>query len=209
MQVSFVDAAAARSGARAAALAVLLIILPPAIYYLLSLTVREPSVRPRFDNEAAAEERKDAAWGLAEVGLAGAILGAGLWTAHRNRAHMRLRLDEAGLHYRSMFREVRARWEEVIALEDVSVRGGGPVLRALRRAGAVPAPAAIRIRTRHGDILLPATMSAAAPPLPEVRPGPGGPVLVHADGRIESLGPRDGPLPRELLARMTARPDGS
>jgi hypothetical protein len=191
MPRTYLDAAAARSGARVALLAGFLILAVPALYFALSRMTQEPSGRVRFDNEEAAEERKEAVWGLTEATLAGTMLGLGLWTAHRNRASMRLEIDDRALLYRSMFRELRARWEDVLGVEPLIARRSGPLCRALMRTGGFSTPSAFRIRTRAGDVLLPATMADAAQPLPEFLSGPGG--------------PREITLMREIQARVPPR----
>jgi hypothetical protein len=102
---------------------------------------------------------------------------------------VRVSIDDDGVLYHSMFREVRAPWSDILGFEKV----------VTRRAGSY-----FRVRTRRGSFMVPPTMVDASGPLPQVLGGPSGPRLRHPDGREESPTPEDNPLLRAIREKLAA-----
>ena len=195
MTRTFLDAGVAGTQARVGVVAVLLFVLPPAFYLAARVLTDEAAPRARFDNEIVADARKDVMWGVCGMGFLGMIVGGGLWMAHRNRHTVRVAVDDDGILYHSMFREVRAPWSDVLGFEKV----------VTRRAGSY-----LRVRTRRGTFTVPPTMVEASRPLPVVDSGLEGPRLRHADGREESPTPEDNALLRAIHEGLAAsRPEDS
>jgi len=186
---TFLDAGLVGTHARVGLVAILLFVLPPAFYLAARVLTDEAAPRARFDNEIVADARKDMMWGVFGMGCFGMVLGGGLWMAHRNRHAVRVSIDDEGLLYHSMFREVRAPWSDVVAFEKVITRRAGSYLR---------------VRTRRGSFMVPPTMADASEPLPQVLGGLDGPRLRHADGREESPTPEDNPLLRAIREKLAA-----
>ncbi len=187
MTKTFLDAGVVSTQARVRLVVVLLFVLPPILYFGARLLTDEALPGVQFDNEMVAAAHKDVMWGVAGVGFFGILLGGGLWMAHRNRRTVRVVVDDAGLLYHSMFREVRASWTEIVRLERGRVGRGGPQLRVV---------------TRRGNFTVPPTMVDASEPLPHILAGPEGLVLRHADGREEPATVDENALLREIRAHL-------
>ena len=189
MPRTFLDAGLVGTHARVGLVAILLFVLPPAFYLAARVLTDEAAPRARFDNEIVADARKDVVWGVTGMAFGGMVLGGALWMAHRNRHAVRVSIDDDGILYHSMFREVRAPWSDVVAFEKVTTRRAGSYLR---------------VRTRRGSFMVPPTMVEASEPLPQVLGGLDGPRLRHADGREEALTPEDNPLLRAIREKLAA-----
>jgi hypothetical protein len=189
MTRTFLDAGVAGTQARVGVVAVLLFVLPPAFYFATRVLTDEAAPRARFDNEIVADARKDVMWGVCGMGFLGMLVGGGLWMAHRNRHAVRVAVDDDGVLYHSMFREVRAPWSDVLGFEKV----------VTRRAGSY-----LRVRTRRGTFMVPPTMVEASQPLPVLIGGQEVPHLRHSDGREESPTPEDNALLRAIREGLAA-----
>ena len=187
MAKTFLDAGVVAAQARARRVVILLFLVPPVLYLGARVLTDEVSPRAKFDNELVADARKDVMWGVAGFGFLGILLGGGIWMAHRNRRTVRVVVDDAGLLYQSMFREVRVNWSEIVRIE--RVRGGrrGPLLRVV---------------TRRGDFTVAPTMVDASKPLPAILAGTNGLLLRHADGGEEPATVDENPLLREIRAHL-------
>jgi hypothetical protein len=191
---TFLDAGLAGTHARVGFVVLLLFVLPPALYLAARVATDEAASGARFSNEIVADARKDVMWGVCGMGFLGMLLGGGLWMAHRNRHAVRVAVDDDGILYHSMFREVRASWSDLLGFEKV----------VTRRAGSY-----LRVRTRRGTFMVPPTMVEASRPLPEVVGGLDGPRILHPDGREESPTPEDNALFRAIREGLAAsRPAG-
>jgi hypothetical protein len=185
----FRDASIIGTHVRVGIVIALIILLPPSCYFGVRELSDEANPGARFDNELVADARKDVLAGARGMWFLGMLIGAGVWLAHRNRHSVRVSVDDDGILYHSMFREVRAAWDEITGFERV---GSG-------RFGAQ-----LRIRTRQGSFLVSPAMADSSEPPPRVTGGAGGLRLHYSDGREEAVTPEHNPLLSEIRARLSA-----